>query len=42
MQSRKGGKIVEVCKSCGRGLNSWEPQCNFKEDNEETLDMWFE
>ena len=37
----KGNKVVRVCKSCGRGLSAFEPDCSVIEENESTMDRWF-
>jgi hypothetical protein len=42
VQSNKGGKIIRICGSCGKGLTNFELECSFKEESEDTLDRWFE
>lgn len=39
--TRNGNKVVRICRSCGKGLSKFEPECSFIERNEGVLDSWF-
>ena len=33
-------RIVKLCDSCGKPLESWQPDCSVKEEKEGGLDEW--
>ena len=33
-------RIVKLCDSCGKPLESWQPDCSVKEERKDVLDKW--